>query len=163
MQTAYWNSNVHFNREVEVLEYDGTNYSVVYAGRLYLVPMKNISFEPKVIETTAPKPEEKYWFTLTAEGRKDIVGHLINGYMPKGPWDNAAAEMKSQNHTGTYTREWFSLTAEGAMALLDLYGYRANKYKEDFSLYLPKGEAHRTMVRQLWEERLRRDGIAQCA
>lgn len=161
MQTAYWNSNVHLNREVQVLEFDGTNYSVVYAGRLYLIPKENVSFEPKVVETTAPRPEEKYWFTLTAKEREAIVAYRTSSWYTDDPWDNVVAEIKKQSHTGTYTHEWFSLTVERATALLDLYSYRANKHRGDFSAYLPNGEAHRTIVRQLWEEQLRRDGVVQ--
>lgn len=160
---AYWNSLTRFNVPVTVIGVNGDNYAVESDGHLFIVPKANVSPKKKIIapiETTAPKPDGEYWLTLTANDHAELLKALATR---QGLRDNIWAEviraLSPRTHTGTYTNEWFCLPVHEATALLSAYSYDAHKHEKDINGLLPSGFYYKTVVRQLWEEQLRRDGI----
>jgi hypothetical protein len=157
----YWNSLTRFNKPVKVIGVNDENYAVEAEGHVYVVPKANITLGPRVVippVTTAPKPEEPYWFALTHEEWQWLI--KLNGAVaPIGsPWGNTVAVLKLQSHSNAYTNEWFRISGRTAMDLLLTYRYGIFNHKKIIDSYLPGG-AYGKVVRQLWEEKLRRDGI----
>ena len=159
---AYWNSNSRVNEPVLILGQNDTTYAVQSKGHVYVVPKANISVErksavppvPPVI--IAPRPEDCYLVLLTAEQRSEIVAY---GLGRSGPWNIIANELCRQPHSGAYTNEWFWLWPACVKEILNHYGYDRHKFESLFESYLPLGAGHKVVVRQLWEEKLRREGI----
>ena len=160
---AYWNSLTRFNVPVTVIGVNGDNYAVESDGHLFLVPKANISLQKKIIapiETTAPKPEGEYWFTLTANDHAELLNALAaRAGVHADTWAKVIRALSLRTHTGTYTNEWFCLPVHEATALLSAYNYDAHKHEKDINDWTPSGLYYKTVVRQLWEEQLRREGI----
>lgn len=159
---AYWNSNTRVNVPVTVIGANGEFYAVERDGHVYVVPKANITTWKKVItppETTAPKPEEVYWITLTSKELSNLLEYRDIYYLEGDPWRNVLQDLVGQRHGGSYTYEWFSLSASAARTVLDRYGYEYHKREKGIDGILPSGPSFKSVARQLWEEQLRRDGI----
>ena len=146
---AFWNSCTRTNVEVEIIGENGNMYAIKADGHVYVVPKVNITPEKKVITTIAPKPEEPYWVALTTLDRAHFIQH-IQYFVEDLCWGPVIREIVAQGHSGEYTYEWFLLSARAVRAILTRYEYDKHK---------PASGSFKTVVQQVWEERLRRDGI----
>ena len=155
----YWNSNTRFNVKVEIIGENGDMYAIKSRGHVYVVPKANITPREKILETIAPKPEP--WFVALT-----VSEFLALRATPSVTliefWYGVSKELRTQEHTARYTREWFSLSSELVETILRGYGYAQNKYLQEFSEYLP--QLHfKPLVEQLWVEKRTREAKKTCS
>ena len=154
----YWNSNTRHNALVRVLAANGENYAVECGGHVYVVPKNNITLEKKKFFTTAPKPEETYWITLTTE-EYDYFALSSRKADDTDVWSGVIQNLLSRRHAGDYTEEWFAVSAPAANRLLAMYLYATYKNDKSLNEMIPLSTPYKQVVHQLWDEKLRRDGI----
>jgi hypothetical protein len=162
---AYWNSNTRHNAVVLVVASNENDYAVWRDGHVYIVPKENITPEAKVyfypsLVTTAPKPEGNYGLILTAEEWNYFSRSVTNAdsisYMATA---KVFQEIAFMQHTGKFTYEWFFVSPLAAYETLNMYGYTPHKKEDKIKSSLPSGPEFATVVRQLWDEKNRRDGV----